>query len=76
MEELTRAEKRQNSDKDFNGFFKATPERVIVDDLLDAGFDYGQIKDAMEDGEYLKKENISQELAEKVHALCIRDTKK
>lgn len=41
--------------------------KQIYDNLRDDGFDYGQIKDAMEDGEFLKKSKINQDVAEDIH---------
>ena len=40
----------------------------IIYDLLVEGFDNSQIKDAMCDGEYLKKEGINQEISEEIHS--------
>jgi len=43
-------------------------EKNIINDLRDEDFDDSQIIDAMEDGEYLSQENISQEQSENIHS--------
>lgn len=43
----------------------------LINDLVSKGFSPKQIKEAMEDGEYLKEAGISQELSEEIHSfLC------
>ena len=48
--------------------------QAIIDDLKAQGFDSEQILAAMQDGEYLKSEGISQETAERVHATINKAT--
>jgi len=42
----------------------------IIAGLRDDGFEYSQIASAMEDGNYLSVNGISQELAEEIHDFC------
>lgn len=48
----------------------------ILENLLDAGFNYIEIQDALEDGEYLHKMGIDQETAEEVYFLVEKQIKK
>lgn len=41
--------------------------KFLIIELTGDGFSPKQIKDAMEDGEYLKKAGISQKISEEVH---------
>jgi hypothetical protein len=42
--------------------------KEIIDDLFEKGYTPREIKNAMEDGAYLKEAGISQELSEEIHS--------
>ena len=50
---------------------KTFEAQEIIEDLLEGGYLYKEIEDAMCDGAYLEAENISQKLAEEIHDFCI-----
>lgn len=53
-----------------------TKSKNIINDLLNEGFDYQQIADAMEDGAYLYENDIDQDTAEEVYDYCVDEIKR